>query len=146
MRYTSYCVTIFRIFFVFSHFTYIVVCDNNEASQQSVGKVRSSADVAFSSGDMNEALKLWSKVIEMEPKNDSNFYKRFRVYLRLQKYKEALSDLNSALNIKADNSNVLQQRAKLYLKMGKCLDAESDYIKLKRYLHSIFLNFKKELS
>ena len=107
--------------------------DNNEAATQSVGKIRTSADVAFTNGDMTEALKLWSKVIEMEPKNDNNFYRRFRIYLRMQKYKEALADLNSALNIKADNVNVLLQRAKLYLKMGRCSDAETDFTTLQRY-------------
>lgn len=132
MNCKSYSVILFRLALILLWAEFIVSESlNNEATQQSVGKIRSSADVAFANGDMNEALKLWNKVIEMEPKNDNNFYRRFRIYLRLQKLKEALADLNSALSIKADNTNALLQRAKLYMKMGKCSEAESDYMKLK---------------
>ena len=68
----------------------------------------------------------------MEPDNDSNYYKRFRVYLRQQKLKEALADLNSALNLKPNNENALGQRAKLHMKLGKCAEADADLDKLKK--------------
>lgn len=130
MIYSNYCVVFLRVFILLSCADFMI-CDNTEAAQ-SVGKLRSSADVAFTNGDMNEALRLWSQVIALEPKNDNNFYRRFRVYLRLQKYREALSDLNNALNIKPDNSNVLQQRAKLQMKLGHCVEAEADFIQLSK--------------
>ena len=60
----------------------------------SVGKLRASADVAFSNGDVDNAINILGKVIELEPKNENNFYKRFRFYIRQHKYKEALQDLN----------------------------------------------------
>ena len=47
--------------------------------QVNVGKLRSSAEAAFSQGDSDEALKLWAQVIAAEPENHSNYYKRFRV-------------------------------------------------------------------
>lgn len=72
------------------------------------------------------------QVIEIEPNNDSNYYKRFRLYLRQQKFKEALADLNSALKLKPDNEMVLAQRAKLQMRMGRCADAEADFIRLHR--------------
>lgn len=49
----------------------------------------------------------------MEPQNETNFYKRFRVYLKQQKLKEALADLNTALSINPVYEIVLAQRAKL---------------------------------
>jgi len=97
----------------------------------SVGKLRSSAEVAFSKGEIDTAIKLWAKVIELEPSNDSNFYKRFRVFLRQMKFKEALSDLNSALSIKPSNDAALAQRGKLQLRMGRCTDAVADFVKLR---------------
>jgi tetratricopeptide (TPR) repeat protein len=106
------------------------VCMSNQG--ESVGKVRSSAEVAFSQGNIDEALKLWAKVIGLEPNNADNYYKRFRVYLRNQKLKEALADLSSALNIKPDYEQVLAQRAKLQLRMGRCEDAENDFLKLQK--------------
>jgi hypothetical protein len=66
----------------------------------------------------------------MEPNNEQNFYKRFRVYLRQQKHKEALSDLTSALNIKPNFEQVLVQRGKLQIKMGRCSEAETDFVAL----------------
>lgn len=142
MFYRSYCTVLLRALLVLA-FAEVIVCESNETSVQSVGKLRASADVAFTNGDIDQALKIWSKVIEMEPKNESNFYRRFRVYLRQQKYREALSDLNSSLNIKADDVSVLQQRAKLQMKMGRCNEAESDFQKLKRYYCYVIVNTNK---
>jgi len=109
-----------------------VSCQGGKESNVNVGKLRSAADVAFSNGDTNQALTLWKQVIEIEPNNDSNYYKRFRVYLRQNKLKEALADLTSALKIKPDNDQVLGQRAKLHIKMGSCDKAEVDFHKLKQ--------------
>ena len=98
---------------------------------ESVGKIRSSADMAFAKGDVDQALQLWGKVIEMEPKNEVNFYKRFRVYLRQQKLKEALADLTAALTLNPKYETVLSQRAKLQVRMGRCDDAMTDYRNLR---------------
>ena len=68
----------------------------------------------------------------MEPSNDSNFYKRFRVYLRQQKFKEALADLNSALSIKPNNEQVLSQKGKLEIRMGRCSEADQDFQQLQK--------------
>eukprot|EP01032_Pedospumella_encystans_P020738 gene20738-23551_t len=76
-------------------------------AHSSVGKLRSGAELAFSNGNSDESLKLWEEVIALEPENDSNYYKRFRVFLRQQKLKEALSDLNSALKYNPSNENAL---------------------------------------
>lgn len=104
----------------------------NSEDVASVGKLRSQAEVHFSKGEIDQSLQLWSKVISMEPSNDANFYKRFRVYLRQQKLKEALSDLTSVLNLNPKHENALVQRAKLLMRLGKCLDAEGDYEKLRK--------------
>lgn len=39
-------------------------------------------------------------MIELEPKNERNFYKRFRVFLSKRKYAEAIKDLSRALELK----------------------------------------------
>lgn len=101
---------------------------------QSVGKVRSSAELAFSKGDIDGAVKLWTKVISMEPGNDSNFFKRFRVYLRQSKLKEALADLNAVLQLKPNNEAALVQKGKLEMRLGRCADAYSSMKKLQRYV------------
>jgi tetratricopeptide (TPR) repeat protein len=98
----------------------------------SVGKVRSSAELAFSKGDIQGALVLWEKVIKLEPNNENNYYKRFRIFLRQNKLREALADLNSALSIKPDFEVVLNQRAKLGMRLGQCTQAEIDFTNLRK--------------
>jgi len=66
----------------------------------------------------------------MEPQNEANYYKRFRVYLRNLKLKEALADLNSAISLKNDYDIAIAQRGKLLLKMGRCSEAEADLMKI----------------
>lgn len=116
---------------VFTDFVY------TDSEVHSVGKLRSSAELAFSKGETDQSLKLWEKVIAIEPDNDSNYYKRYRVYLRQQKLKEALSDLNSALKINPSHESALIQRNKLQLKLGRCNEAFDGYEALKLYVFYI---------
>ncbi len=71
-------------------------------------------------------------MIELEPNNEQNHYKRFRVNLKLQRFKDALNDLSQALKIKPNFDQALSQRAKLNLRMGKCQDAIYDFTELKK--------------
>ena len=111
-------------------FKELVFADTDAHS--SVGKLRSGAELAFSNGNADESLKLWEEVIALEPENDSNYYKRFRVYLRQQKLKEALADLNSAIKYNPSHENALVQRSKLQIRMGRCDEAVHDFAALKR--------------
>jgi tetratricopeptide (TPR) repeat protein len=99
---------------------------------QSVGKIRSAADLAFSKGEVEESVKLWQQVIALEPQNEQNYYKLFRVHLRQKKHREALHDLNECLNLKPDHVQSLSQRGKLLLKLGRCAEAEVDFQSLNK--------------
>lgn len=79
--------------------------------------------------------------MSLEPESASNYYKRFRVYLRLKKYKEAVSDLSSTLKYDPKHEQALSQRAKLHLRLGNCFDAEYDYNMLKRYVYVLLFHF-----
>lgn len=94
---------------------------------QSVGKIRAAADVAFSKGEVEESAKLWQQVIALEPENEQNYYKLFRVHLRQKKHKEAIHDLNECLKLKPTHVQSLSQRGKLLLKVGRCAEAEVDF-------------------
>lgn len=48
------------------------------------------------------------QVIELEPKNERNFYKRFRVFLSKRRYAEAISDLSRALELKPKYKQVIR--------------------------------------
>ncbi|CAM9994520.1 unnamed protein product, partial [Choristocarpus tenellus] len=93
----------------------------------SASALRSGAETALSKGEHEKALRLFTQVIELEPKNERNFYKRFRVYLSKRKYAEAISDLSRALELKPKYKQALAQRAKLLKMMGQCEEAVRDY-------------------
>jgi DnaJ homolog subfamily C member 3 len=112
--------------------SWLSVLQAAESDLNSIGKMRSAADEMFTNGQYERAIDLLSKVISMEPENDANYYRRFRVFLRQQKLKEAVADLNAMLKINPQHENALSQRAKLNLRLGKCVDSEGDFVKLKK--------------
>ncbi|UIZ24261.1 hypothetical protein KXD40_008054 [Peronospora effusa] len=91
------------------------------ATSDTVTKARVAADNAFASGDMKMAISLLSKLIELEPTNERNFYKRFRAYLSERKYSHALSDLSSSLNVNPKYKQGMLQRGKLLMMLGQCI-------------------------
>jgi tetratricopeptide (TPR) repeat protein len=99
---------------------------------QSVGKLRAAAEQALAEGNADKALELFNRVVQMEPANGSNYYKRFRVYLRQMKFKEAVSDLSKVLEISSSDENALGQRAKLQLRIGRCSEALQDFHALRK--------------
>eukprot|EP01006_Ploeotia_vitrea_P012390 TRINITY_DN32849_c0_g1_i1.p1 TRINITY_DN32849_c0_g1~~TRINITY_DN32849_c0_g1_i1.p1 ORF type:complete len:481 (+),score=6.51 TRINITY_DN32849_c0_g1_i1:88-1530(+) len=110
---------------------YIFMSIGLSADTSGVGKLRSAAELATTKGEVDKSLKLWNQVIDIEPDNEINYYKRFRVYLRQHKYREALLDLSSAIRIKPTYEAALVQRAKLNMKMGKCSESFTDFNNLK---------------
>jgi tetratricopeptide (TPR) repeat protein len=79
---------------------------------------------------MKKAITLLSKLIELEPKNERNYYKRYRAYLMERKYAHALADLSASLDVNPKYKQGLMQRGKLHLMLGQCSDAVHDFTKL----------------
>lgn len=96
------------------------------AAEVTPSKLRSAAEKAFVAGDYNKAIGFYSKCIKLEPSNIQNYYKRFRVYSKMQKYSQALSDLDSALELDPKFSQALGRRAKLNLQLGNFETAIKD--------------------
>lgn len=100
------------------------------AEKNAIGKLRIAAENAFANGDMKKAITLFSKLIEEEPANERNFYKRFRAYLSERKYGHALTDLDSAIAIAPTYKQALNQRGKIRMMLGDCDLAEQDFSSL----------------
>ncbi|CEG42195.1 dnaj subfamily c member 3 protein [Plasmopara halstedii] len=98
-----------------------------DSNMDSVAKIRVAADNSFAGGDMKTAISLLSKLIELEPTNERNFYKRFRAYLSERKYSHALSDLTSSLDLNPTYKQGILQRGKLLLMLGQCNEATKDF-------------------
>jgi tetratricopeptide (TPR) repeat protein len=77
-------------------------------------------------GDLDKGLKLLNDVVALEPSNERNYVKRYRVFVRKRKFKEAFADLTTALELKPSYKAALAPRAKLGLQLGRCADAAAD--------------------
>jgi DnaJ family protein C protein 3 len=97
-----------------------------EKKPANVPKLRSDGDMAFAKNDMKKAKKLFKKVIKLEPKNERNYYKLFRVHLKERAYSEAIKDLTRALEVSPKYKEGLYQRGHLYIQMGHCVEAAAD--------------------
>ena len=69
------------------------------AEGASASKLRSLGENAMVAGKYDEAAELYKKVIQVEPGEARNYYKLFRVHLRQQKYKNAVQDLATAVEV-----------------------------------------------
>jgi DnaJ family protein C protein 3 len=104
----------------------LLTCGVDAKKKASVPKLRSDGDMAFAKGDMKKAKKLFKKVIKLEPKNERNYYKLFRVHLKERAYPEAIKDLTKALEVAPKYKEGLYQRGHLNIQMGHCVEASAD--------------------
>eukprot|EP00937_MAST-01D_sp_MAST-1D-sp2_P007304 g7304.t1 len=97
---------------------------------KNLSKLRSAGDIAFSKGDAKKAEQFYSKVIKLEPKNERNYFKRYRAALRQRKYTEGLADLRKAVSLNDKYKAGWEHRANLELMLGECQDAHKSYQRL----------------
>mmetsp|Transcript_17846 Transcript_17846/g.21803 ORF Transcript_17846/g.21803 Transcript_17846/m.21803 type:complete len:166 (-) Transcript_17846:22-519(-) len=90
-------------------------------------KVKSLGDNYLMKKDYEKALDMFTIVIDKEPDNEKNYYKRVRVYEKMKNYKKALQDLNRALEINPEYTSALGLRGRLYMNLGQCNEAAKDY-------------------
>lgn len=86
----------------------------------------------LSAGKYSDALPHFHEAINNDPANYLTYFKRATVFLALNRPKSALDDLNKALELNANFSSALSQRASLHLKMGNLDEAHIDYEQILR--------------
>jgi tetratricopeptide (TPR) repeat protein len=75
------------------------------------------ADCQFKAGKREEALATIGETIKRNQIDELALQRRAGYYFEMQRYKEALNDLNKALEL-GSNNRLLLQRAKVFEKMG----------------------------
>jgi tetratricopeptide (TPR) repeat protein len=91
-------------------------------------KLVAQADREFRNDRADAALKLYTEALSLE-KAPKTYYARHKIYLKKGKLQAAIKDLSTAIELDATYSMAYLQRANLYLTMGRCEDASSDYKK-----------------
>ena len=76
-----------------------------------------------------EAIELYSKAIEVDPKNAYTYYCRGFSFYRSKKYDKALKDYNKAVELAPNYSLVYNKRGKVYLELKRYKKAIEDWKK-----------------
>ena len=70
-------------------------------------------------GDFEQAIKYYSKSIELDPKNSNLIHKRGKSYNRKSDHELAITDFNKALQLNPNFGEVLFDRGVIYKKLNK---------------------------
>ncbi|MBU3699430.1 MAG: tetratricopeptide repeat protein [Candidatus Kapabacteria bacterium] len=81
---------------------------------------------AFNGGQYAEAVKLYTKAIELDSAAAPAWYNRAAAHMRLKQYPEAHSDLDRCLRIFPGATNVKMQRAIVRSELGRYAEALDD--------------------
>lgn len=114
-------------------------------SDLSAGKLRSLGEQAMSEHRYDEAVAFYSKVIELEPENGSNYYKLFRVHSRVKNLIAALKDISKAVEVDPQ-AEYHFQKGKLLVALGQCEEAILEYQKVHAAAGFEAFSLKDELS
>jgi len=85
------------------------------------------AQQAAAAGDFQEAVALYSRVIDDDPRNIEAYLARAEVYVRMEEFDNALADFNQVLRIDENNINAYNNRGNHYARQGDFLLALDDY-------------------
>lgn len=76
---------------------------------------------------LNEAIVKYSKAIELDPNNATNYNSRGKVYYNQHKLTEALADYNKAIELDIKYAKAYYNRAIIYDDQGKLTEALVDF-------------------
>ena len=88
----------------------------------SPGKLRASAEEAFSQGNTDEAISFLQQAISLEPDSATNHHRLYKIRHRSRQYMEALKDISSAVELASDEEKDMLRslKAKLLVELGQC--------------------------
>ena len=116
----------------------LVALSSTLASEKvmSAGKLRSSAEEAFSQGNTAEAIDFLQQAISLEPENAVNHHRLYKVRHRSRQFMEALKDISSAVDFAGEGNEEEKTmyrtlKAKLLVELGQCDRAVVEYEQVK---------------
>ncbi|MGZ4071856.1 MAG: tetratricopeptide repeat protein, partial [Bacteroidia bacterium] len=97
---------IFRLLFFF-----LFLAEVSNSFSQSAGKIFSQGKDAAEQGKTDDAIALFTKVLEMKPNDDEVMIERGKQYEKKKEFAKAIDDYDKALIIHADNKIYLRAAA-----------------------------------
>jgi tetratricopeptide (TPR) repeat protein/outer membrane protein OmpA-like peptidoglycan-associated protein len=92
-------------------FSLFLILGTLNSFSQSAGKIFSQGKDAAEQGKIDEAITLFTKVLEMKPNDDAVMIERAKAYERKKDLTKAIEDYDKALNISKDNKIYLHAAA-----------------------------------
>lgn len=77
-------------------------------------------------GKLDQAIKNYTKAIELKPDYAEAYYNRGFVYRMKQDYKRAIADYTKAIELKSDYADAYYRRSRAWLYLGEEEKAKSD--------------------
>ena len=125
----------------FSHFTQVLrfAPDHAKAKEiyrkaKSLKTKKEEGNAAFKSGKLDEAYKMYSEALSIDPHNRSTnaklYFNRATVASKLKKQSESIADCDRALELDPNYTKALLRRAKSYTEMEQYEEAVRDYEKV----------------
>jgi len=122
----------------FSHFTQVLrfAPDHVKAKEiykkaKSLKNKKEEGNAAFKAGKLDEAYKLYSDALQIDPFNRTTnaklYFNRATVASKLKKTAESISDCDKALDLDPNYTKALLRRAKTYMETEQYDDAVRDY-------------------
>jgi len=125
----------------FSHFTQVLrfAPDHVKAKEiykkaKSLKTKKEAGNTAFKAGNLDEAYKLYSDALQIDPYNRTTnaklYFNRATVASKLKKTAESIADCDKALELDPNYTKALLRRAKTYMETEQYEDAIRDYEKV----------------
>merc|ERR1712192_330878 len=125
----------------FSHFTQVLrfAPDHVKAKEiyrkaKSLKQKKEEGNTAFKAGNLDEAYKLYSEALAIDPHNRSTnaklYFNRATVAAKLKRTAESIADCDKALELDPSYTKALLRRAKSYMETEQYDEAVRDYEKV----------------
>jgi tetratricopeptide (TPR) repeat protein len=97
--------------------------------KEDVKKIYQQGVAANKKGDLNEAIRLYSKAISLRPDSADLFFVRGRAYRQNNQYDNAVSDLTRAIALNPRYAEAYNHRGVTYIGKGEKQKAMADFSK-----------------
>lgn len=87
-------------------------------------EAKEAGNVLYKQAQYSKAVEQYSKAIEYQPNEASYYNNRSAAYLMLQKFAEALTDVETAIRLDGTNAKYFVRSAKCNLQLGKLNDVD----------------------
>jgi tetratricopeptide (TPR) repeat protein len=99
------------------------------AAKEDVMKLYQQGVAANKKGDLDEAIRCYSKAISLKPESASLFFVRGRAYRQKDQYDNAVSDLTRAIALNPRYAEAYNHRGVTYIAKGENRKSMADFSK-----------------